>query len=166
MVLVTHRADPFYLGSSLNPTNGTHELELLPGDGDGTSVSVIEYHHTDVRLPPVPPWAPSYKKAHTSSSIARLTIIININRLTSGLEHMNPSRILRNLHGLKHRSTSFKTSNFAPPRMQRMSATTLPTFPEDIPTHPLLVIDYELIKARDEAEMSRLWEAGTKLGFW
>ncbi|KAF8079383.1 Clavaminate synthase-like protein [Lyophyllum atratum] len=47
-----------------------------------------------------------------------------------------------------------------------MPALTLPPFPEDVPTHPLLVIDYELIKARDQNEIDRLWEAATKLGFW
>ncbi|KAF9466944.1 hypothetical protein BDZ94DRAFT_1157018 [Collybia nuda] len=47
-----------------------------------------------------------------------------------------------------------------------MPVPTFPPFPEDIPTHPLLVIDYELIKAGDKNEINRLWEAGTKLGFW
>ncbi|RDB30721.1 hypothetical protein Hypma_005943 [Hypsizygus marmoreus] len=47
-----------------------------------------------------------------------------------------------------------------------MPATTFPAFPEDVPTHPLLVIDYERIKARNQDEIDRLWEAGTKLGFW
>ncbi|KAJ3540348.1 hypothetical protein NM688_g6239 [Phlebia brevispora] len=42
----------------------------------------------------------------------------------------------------------------------------LPPFPEDVPTHPLLVIDYELLKGGDADEISRLWEAATKLGFW
>jgi isopenicillin N synthase-like dioxygenase len=42
----------------------------------------------------------------------------------------------------------------------------LPPFPTDVPTHPLLVIDFNLIKASDEAEIDRLWEAATKLGFW
>ncbi|KAJ7623875.1 hypothetical protein DFH06DRAFT_757888 [Mycena polygramma] len=41
-----------------------------------------------------------------------------------------------------------------------------PPFPEDVPTHPLLVIDYELIKAGDKHEIERLWTAGTTLGFW
>lgn len=47
-----------------------------------------------------------------------------------------------------------------------MPATAFPAFPDDIPTHPLLVIDFERIKAHDEEEIDRLWEAGTKLGFW
>lgn len=42
----------------------------------------------------------------------------------------------------------------------------LPPFPTDIHTHPLLIIDYELLKKGDTAEIDRLWEAGTKLGFW
>ncbi|GLB43791.1 putative clavaminate synthase-like protein [Lyophyllum shimeji] len=47
-----------------------------------------------------------------------------------------------------------------------MPAATLPPFPDDVPTHPLLVIDYELIKSRDQHEIDRLWEAATNLGFW
>ncbi|KAJ7116875.1 Clavaminate synthase-like protein [Mycena epipterygia] len=43
---------------------------------------------------------------------------------------------------------------------------TFPLFPDNIPTHPLLVIDYERIKAGDTEEIKRLWTAGTKLGFW
>ncbi|KAF8079405.1 hypothetical protein FPV67DRAFT_1468866 [Lyophyllum atratum] len=47
-----------------------------------------------------------------------------------------------------------------------MSTTTFPAFPEHIPTHPLLVIDYELIKVHNPTEIDQLWEAATKLGFW
>ncbi|KAF9225086.1 Clavaminate synthase-like protein [Gyrodon lividus] len=47
-----------------------------------------------------------------------------------------------------------------------MPGTTLPPFPTDVPTHPLLVIDFELIKAGDPVEIDRLWEAATTLGFW
>ncbi|KDR86135.1 hypothetical protein GALMADRAFT_205313 [Galerina marginata CBS 339.88] len=47
-----------------------------------------------------------------------------------------------------------------------MPALTFPAFPDDIPTHPLLVIDYQLIKERNVGEVDRLWEAATKLGFW
>ena len=32
---------------------------------------------------------------------------------------------------------------------------TLPPFPEDVPTHPLLVIDYNKLKAGDKAEQVR-----------
>ena len=41
-----------------------------------------------------------------------------------------------------------------------------PSFPDDIPTHPLLVIDYQLIREGDENELNRLWKAATELGFW
>ncbi len=44
--------------------------------------------------------------------------------------------------------------------------TTSPPFPEDVPTHPLLIIDYELIRQGDENEIDRLWKAATELGFW
>lgn len=44
--------------------------------------------------------------------------------------------------------------------------TTSPPFPEDVPTHPLLIIDYELIRQGDENEINRLWKAATELGFW
>lgn len=47
-----------------------------------------------------------------------------------------------------------------------MPALSYPAFPDDVPTVPLLVIDYELVKAKDENEINRLWEAATKLGFW
>jgi hypothetical protein len=47
-----------------------------------------------------------------------------------------------------------------------MPVATFPPFPENIPTHPLLIIDYELIKAQDQGEINRLWDAGTNLGFW
>lgn len=41
-----------------------------------------------------------------------------------------------------------------------------PQFPEDVPTCPLLVIDYLLIKSNDAAEVNKLWAAATELGFW
>jgi hypothetical protein len=47
-----------------------------------------------------------------------------------------------------------------------MPSTILPPFPDNVLTHPLLVIDYELLKARDPQEIDRLWSAGTELGFW
>ncbi|KAF8172418.1 hypothetical protein K438DRAFT_1851637 [Mycena galopus ATCC 62051] len=47
-----------------------------------------------------------------------------------------------------------------------MDPTVIPPFPDNIPTHPLLVIDYEHIKAGDKDEIERLWIAGTTLGFW
>lgn len=47
-----------------------------------------------------------------------------------------------------------------------MPGLALPPFPDDIPTHPLLVIDYELIKSGDAQECDKLWKAATGLGFW
>ncbi|KAI9448424.1 Clavaminate synthase-like protein [Lactarius indigo] len=47
-----------------------------------------------------------------------------------------------------------------------MPDTTPPPFPDDVPTVPLLVIDYALLQARDEHEIDRLWKAATELGFW
>ncbi|KAI0773524.1 Clavaminate synthase-like protein [Fomes fomentarius] len=44
--------------------------------------------------------------------------------------------------------------------------TTFPPFPENISTHPLLIIDYELLKIRDKNEIAKLWKAATELGFW
>ena len=41
-----------------------------------------------------------------------------------------------------------------------------PPFPDDVPTHPLLIVDYELIKQGNKEEIEKLWEAATKLGFW
>ncbi|KZV94738.1 Clavaminate synthase-like protein [Exidia glandulosa HHB12029] len=47
-----------------------------------------------------------------------------------------------------------------------MPAATVPQFPDDVPTVPLLVIDYALVEAGNEAEIGRLWQAATQLGFW
>lgn len=47
-----------------------------------------------------------------------------------------------------------------------MPGTALPPFPADVRTHPLLIIDYELLKAGDPTELDRLWEAATSIGFW
>ncbi|KAI4519715.1 hypothetical protein K525DRAFT_171507, partial [Schizophyllum commune Loenen D] len=41
-----------------------------------------------------------------------------------------------------------------------------PPFPDDVPTHPLIIIDYERIRAGDPAEIDQLWKAATTLGFW
>ncbi|EMD39821.1 hypothetical protein CERSUDRAFT_46315 [Gelatoporia subvermispora B] len=43
---------------------------------------------------------------------------------------------------------------------------TYPPFPEDLPSAPLLVIDYALLSDGDEGEKERLWKAATELGFW
>ena len=42
----------------------------------------------------------------------------------------------------------------------------LPPFPKDVPAHPLLAIDYQLLEKRDQAEIDKLWKAATELGFW
>jgi len=47
-----------------------------------------------------------------------------------------------------------------------MVSSILPPFPDDCHAHPLLVIDYGLVKAGDETEVNRLWKAATELGFW
>ncbi|KAI0922248.1 hypothetical protein AcW2_006995 [Taiwanofungus camphoratus] len=44
--------------------------------------------------------------------------------------------------------------------------TTSPPFPDDVPTHPLLVVDYALLKSGNEVEITTLWKAATQLGFW
>ena len=44
--------------------------------------------------------------------------------------------------------------------------TTHPPFPEDVPTCPLLIVDYQLVRARDKEETDKLWKAATELGFW
>jgi len=42
----------------------------------------------------------------------------------------------------------------------------LPPFPEDVVTHPLVVVDYLKIKAGDQEEIDKLYNAATGLGFW
>ncbi|TBU29791.1 Clavaminate synthase-like protein [Dichomitus squalens] len=44
--------------------------------------------------------------------------------------------------------------------------TTVPAFPSDVPTHSLIVIDYQLLQAGSNDEMAKLWHAATHLGFW
>lgn len=51
------------------------------------------------------------------------------------------------------------------PSATRASYPPLP-FPEDLECHPLLVVDYELIKARSNDEISKLFKACTSLGFF
>ncbi|KIY46148.1 Clavaminate synthase-like protein [Fistulina hepatica ATCC 64428] len=46
------------------------------------------------------------------------------------------------------------------------SVITIPPFPDDVPTVPLVVVDYSLILQRDSAEIERLWDAARSLGFW
>lgn len=47
-----------------------------------------------------------------------------------------------------------------------MPTAAVPKFPDDVPTVPLLVVDYALVKAGDETEIDKLWRAATQLGFW
>ena len=47
-----------------------------------------------------------------------------------------------------------------------MPGLSLPPFPDNVLTHPLLVVDYELIKAGNIQEIDKLWKAATELGFW
>ena len=44
--------------------------------------------------------------------------------------------------------------------------TNFPNFPDDVPTHPLLVVDYQLLRAGDGDEIDKLWKAARELGFW
>ncbi|KAI6157099.1 hypothetical protein BKA82DRAFT_994495 [Pisolithus tinctorius] len=47
-----------------------------------------------------------------------------------------------------------------------MPGITLPAFPDNVPTHSLPTIDFELLKAGNQVEIDRLWEAAVTLGFW
>ena len=47
-----------------------------------------------------------------------------------------------------------------------MPGLSLPPFPDNVTTHPLLIIDYALIKENRKSEIDRLWSAATDLGFW
>ncbi|KAL0952402.1 hypothetical protein HGRIS_006678 [Hohenbuehelia grisea] len=47
-----------------------------------------------------------------------------------------------------------------------MPGIVLPPFPDDVPTQPLVIVDYGLVKAGDEAEIETLWQAATVKGFW
>ncbi|KAH8082843.1 Clavaminate synthase-like protein [Cristinia sonorae] len=44
--------------------------------------------------------------------------------------------------------------------------TAFPPFPTDVPTHPLLIVDYQLLLQNDADEINKLWKAATELGFW
>ncbi|KZT43814.1 Clavaminate synthase-like protein [Sistotremastrum suecicum HHB10207 ss-3] len=39
-------------------------------------------------------------------------------------------------------------------------------FPDDVPTHPLFIVDFKLIEAKDPFELDKLRQASTNLGFW
>lgn len=47
-----------------------------------------------------------------------------------------------------------------------MPGATFPPFPDDVPTQPLVIVDYALVKAGDQAEIDVLWKAATEKGFW
>jgi len=42
----------------------------------------------------------------------------------------------------------------------------LPAFPEDVPAHSLLVVDYQKLVEDDPNEIDKFWHAATTLGFW
>ena len=44
--------------------------------------------------------------------------------------------------------------------------TKFPSFPANVPTHSLVVVDYQLLKAGHKDEIAKLWHAATHLGFW
>lgn len=41
-----------------------------------------------------------------------------------------------------------------------------PPFPADVSSHPLLIVDYQLVENGNPKEIDKLWEAATQLGFW
>ena len=55
---------------------------------------------------------------------------------------------------------------YPPSKPNTLTAMSLPPFPEDIPTHPLLVVDYQKLVENDAAEIDKFWHAATTLGFW
>lgn len=51
-------------------------------------------------------------------------------------------------------------------KLHLTAAMSLPPFPEDVPTHPLLVVDYQKLVEDDAGEIETFWQAATTLGFW
>ncbi|KAL5485858.1 hypothetical protein ACEPAI_6900 [Sanghuangporus weigelae] len=47
-----------------------------------------------------------------------------------------------------------------------MLGLTLPPFPEDLPTHSLIIVDYGLVKSGDSQVIDKFWKASIELGFW
>jgi hypothetical protein len=80
---------------------------------------------------------------------------------SSGLEITHTVYILEHIQYLEQQELIHLFTS-----TRQMPALVFPPFPDDVPTHPLLIIDYELLKRRDADEINRLWEASTKLGFW
>ena len=72
-----------------------------------------------------------------------------------------------NPHLESRTTTTSHILNYSRPLDSNMPGiTTFPAFPENVSTHPLLIIDYELIKAGDVSETDKFWKAATTLGFW
>lgn len=76
-----------------------------------------------------------------------------IHKPESAHSRVGPSRTISSVQG-------------RPSRRSLSAAMIAPPFPDDVPTHPLFVIDYSLILQDDEEEKGRLWDAATQLGFW
>lgn len=47
-----------------------------------------------------------------------------------------------------------------------MLPTTIPPFPDNVPVQDLVVVDFNLVRKGDEAEIDTLWKAATVRGFW
>ena len=75
------------------------------------------------------------------------------------IAYIKPSFAISVRHSLLHTPYYF-------PGIIMVATLTSPPFPDNVPTHPLLVIDYALLKAQDQQEIARLWEAAMKIGFW
>ncbi|KAM5535885.1 hypothetical protein V8D89_010503 [Ganoderma adspersum] len=50
--------------------------------------------------------------------------------------------------------------------MPALTTSTVPAFPPSVPTHSLLIVDYQLLRAGSSDEIAKLWHAATHLGFW
>ena len=42
----------------------------------------------------------------------------------------------------------------------------LPPFPEDVSCYTLITVDYQKLVEGDAAEVEKLWQAATTIGFW
>ena len=85
-------------------------------------------------------------------------------QLRSPQRMMEPPCVRNKLYIYLHKISTERP--FASPSPRSMHDTAPPPFPDDVPTVPLLVIDYALLQAGDEQEIDRLWQAATELGFW
>ena len=50
--------------------------------------------------------------------------------------------------------------------LRRKLLTLQPAFPSNVPAHPLVIIDFKLIRGCNPQEIDKPWEAATKLVFW